>query len=65
MIYLNSTAIHAVSYNPTTKTLTIWFTSSGRSYDYYGVPESVYEGLLNAGSKGHYFNVYIRDQYAA
>ena len=65
MIYLNSSAIHAVSYNSTTKTLTIWFTSSGRGYDYYGVPDYVYEGLLNAGSKGQFFNAYIRDQYAA
>ena len=65
MIYLSSTAIHAVNYNPTTKTLTIWFTSSGRGYDYYNVPESVYLGLLHASSKGQYFNAYIRDQYAA
>lgn len=65
MIYLSSTAIHAVNYNPTTKTLTVGFTSSGRGYDFYGVPDYVYQGLLNAASKGQFFNAYIRDQYAA
>lgn len=65
MQYFNSTAIRAASYNNTTGTLTLWFTSGGQGYDYYGVPESVYRGLLNAPSKGTYFNMYIRDQYAA
>lgn len=65
MQYLNSSAISAAQYNPGTKTLTIWFTSGGQGYDYYGVPERVYLGLLSAPSKGQYFNLYIRDQYAA
>ena len=65
MQYLNSTAIHAVNYNAATMTLTIWFTSSGRGYDYYNVPESIYLGLLRASSKGQYFSAFIRDQYAA
>ena len=65
MHYFNSSAIHAVSYNAATRTLTIQFTSSGQWYDYFNVPESVYQGLLMASSKGRYFNDYIRDQYAA
>ncbi|NML06703.1 KTSC domain-containing protein [Sphingomonas sp. G-3-2-10] len=65
MHYFNSTAVRAASYNPQTATLTLWFTSGGQAYDYYGVPLRVFEGLLNANSKGSYFNAYIRDQYAA
>ena len=65
MQYLNSSAIHAVSYNAATGTLTVQFTSSGQWYDYFNVPESVYQRLLAASSKGRYFNDYIRDQYAA
>ena len=65
MHYLNSSAIHAVSYNTATGTLAIQFTNSGQWYDYFNVPEGVYQGLLVASSKGRYFNVYIRDQYAA
>ena len=65
MQYLNSSAIHAVSYNPASVTLAIQFPSSGRWFDYFNVPDSVYQGLLVASSKGRYFNAYIRDQYAA
>lgn len=65
MHYFNSTAIHAAKYNPASMTLTIWFTSGSRGYDYYRVPMAIYLGLLNAPSAGQYFNDYIRDQYAA
>lgn len=65
MQHFNSTAVQAASYNPQTDTLTLWFTSGGQGYDYYNVPQHVYEGLLRAPSKGQYFNAYIRDRYAA
>lgn len=65
MHYFNSTAIHAASYNAATGILTIWFTSSGQGYDYPGVSIHIWNGLLNASSAGTYFNLYIRDQYAA
>jgi hypothetical protein len=65
MGYFNSTAIGSASYNPQTSTLTLWFTSGGQGYDYYKVPQHVYDGLLQAPSKGRYFNAYIREQYAA
>ncbi len=65
MYYFNSRAIHAANYNPTTGTLTIWFTSGGHGYDYYGVPAAVYLGLLGAFSAGRYFHDNIRDRYAA
>lgn len=63
MPYFNSSAISRAEYNPATGTLTIWFVESGGPYDYYGVPTSVWEGLLSATSKGTYFNDYIRDRY--
>lgn len=65
MHYFDSSAIYAASYNAANGTLTIWFTSSDQPYDYYGVPVSVWNGLLNASSAGAYFNHFIRDQYAA
>ena len=65
MHYFNSTAVQAAKYNLQTGTLTLWFTSGGQGYDYYNVPQRVFDGLLNASSKGRYFNAYIRDQYAA
>jgi hypothetical protein len=65
MQYFNSTAVRAASYDPQTGTLTLWFASGGRGYDYYNVPQVIYNGLLAAASKGQYFNAYIRQQYAA
>lgn len=52
MHYFNSTAIHAGKYDPVTMTLTIWFTSSGHSYDYYNVPPQIWHGLQMASSAG-------------
>lgn len=65
MHYFNSSAIYAASYDATSQNLTIWFTSSGQAYDYPGVPLHIWNGLLAASSTGTYFNMYIRDQYAA
>lgn len=62
MIPVRSSAIRAVDYDITTKRLLIKFTS-GYSYVYHGVPESVFNGLLNASSKGQYFNRYIKNHY--
>ncbi len=36
---------------------------SGRVYQYFNVPDSVYRGLIKADSKGKYFNTHIRNQY--
>ncbi|GMM93645.1 KTSC domain-containing protein [Qipengyuania sp. MTN3-11] len=65
MHYFNSTAINAARYEMATGNLTIWFTSSGQGYDYPGVPSYIWNGLLSAASAGTYFNLHIRDQYAA
>jgi len=35
----------------------------GPAYDYCGVPEAVFNGLLRASSKGTYYNDHIRDRY--
>jgi hypothetical protein len=61
--YFSSTAISRAEYNPQTHVLSLWFTQSGGPYDYYGVPQHIFDGLCRAGSKGSYFNSYIRDQY--
>ena len=35
----------------------------GGAYDYFEVPASVYEELMNTDSKGHYHHRYINDFY--
>ncbi|WP_264847497.1 KTSC domain-containing protein [Capnocytophaga catalasegens] len=62
MISVRSSVIRAVDYNPLTKQLFIKF-HSGYTYVYYGVPESIFRGLLRASSKDSYFNTYIRGRY--
>jgi hypothetical protein len=60
MIPVDSSAIRAVSYDGST--LTVEF-HNGRIYDHPGVPYLVYEGLMQASSKGAYYNRNIRARY--
>jgi hypothetical protein len=60
LIPVESSAIRAVGYDG--YTLTVEF-HSGRIYDHPGVPEAVFYGLLNAASKGAYYNQHIRGRY--
>jgi hypothetical protein len=57
-----STYIKSVGYNASALTLEIEFHRGGL-YQYVGVREEVYEGLLNAPSKGKYFRTFIDRQY--
>lgn len=59
---LSSSNLAAVDWNPETEEMVITF-HQGRQYTYQGVPEDVYQGLLDAGSPGKYFNQNIRGQY--
>ena len=45
-----------------TQTLEVQFVS-GRVYQYYGVPENMHTRLMDAASKGQFFNAYIRNSY--
>ena len=36
----------------------------GRRHSYFGVPQRVFEELIDASSVGAYFNVYVRDRYS-
>jgi hypothetical protein len=58
-----STSIRRFAYDPATGTLSVWFVTSGRRYDYVDVPPTVAEGFRRAVSKGRYFNAVIRDRY--
>lgn len=63
MIPVSSSNLRAVGYNPLQNKLTIEF-NSGSVYEYYNVPKQVYEGLLNASSKGGYHYKYIKNSYS-
>ncbi|WP_412033239.1 KTSC domain-containing protein [Nitratireductor aquimarinus] len=60
----SSSAIRRAEYNPATRVLQLWFTESGGPYDYFGVPQHIFDGLCRASSKGTYFNNHIRDRFS-
>lgn len=57
-----SSNIRSVGYDPTSSILEVEF-NSGSIYQYLDVPESEYEGLINAASKGRYLNRNIKGRY--
>lgn len=62
MIPVNSSAISAIGYDQQTRRMKITFKETG-TYDFCRVPQSIFDGLKNAFSKGSYYNNNIRDKY--
>jgi KTSC domain len=58
-----STVIERSSYDPSTRTLSVWFRQSERRYDYQDVPPETYAAYQEAFSKGRFFNRFIRDKF--
>lgn len=59
-----SSAIRYTHYDPSTKTLSVWFVPSGDRYDYVGVEPGTYAAFKPALSEGRFFNAHIRDRYS-
>ena len=59
---VESTTLAAVGHDENLKRLQLEFCSRA-VYHYFGVPAAVYEALLDAPSKGRYFNGTIRGRY--
>jgi soluble lytic murein transglycosylase-like protein len=57
-----SSVIASVGYDAVSANLDVRFVS-GRTYRYSGVPPAIYEALMNAESKGAFFNSRIRDRF--
>lgn len=61
--YVVSSLIRSVGYDPAGSILEVEFVEPRRTYTFYDVPFSVYDELMQAPSKGQYFNEFIRDDY--
>jgi hypothetical protein len=61
-VLLGSSNLHSAAYDAASQTLTIRFRSGG-TYEYSGVPSTIYAGLLAAGSHGRYHHRWIKDRY--
>ncbi|RZL36701.1 MAG: KTSC domain-containing protein [Pedobacter sp.] len=57
-----SSVINFFSYDEKSSTLKITFVT-GMVYCYQNVPKKTFEMLKIAGSKGRYFNHYIKDKF--
>jgi hypothetical protein len=61
MLRVNSSNLVAVRYDAVSQTLRIQFNSG--LYDYYNVPQHIYNGLMSASSHGEYHARYIKNSY--
>lgn len=61
--HVSSSAIYSVGYDPFSCIMEIQFKGTMEVYRYWNVPQSVFDGLMRAGSKGAYYNRYIKDRY--
>lgn len=59
MIPVSSTNLFAIGYNLETAALRVQFLNGG-IYEYQGVPQELYDGLLAASSKGQFLNEHIK-----
>ena len=61
MIRVKSSDLDSVGYDEKNKMLAIKFHNG--TYEYFGVPKEVFLGLLDASSKGKYFQEFIKYAY--
>ena len=59
---VSSSNIVSAGYEPSSETLEVEFANGG-VYQYYNVPQSIYEAFLAAASKGQFFNSQIKDRF--
>jgi hypothetical protein len=60
---VSSSNIVSIGYDPDSSTLEIEF-KGGSVYQYAGVPQAEFDGLMGASSHGIYFNANIKDRYS-
>lgn len=62
MHFVDSSNIERVGYDSTSRTLRIEFKSK-KAYDYFNVPENVFDELRSASSVGSYHTTNIKNSY--
>ena len=59
---VSSSNLRSVGYDSSTETLEVEFHSGG-IYQYFGVPSSIHDALMSAGSHGEYFAANVKNNY--
>lgn len=62
MTNVNSSSVAAVGYDESSQTLQVEF-NRGTTYQYFDVPEQIFEGLVQADSVGAYLNEQVKGIY--
>lgn len=60
---VDSSVVAAAGYQPEERLLVVLF-NTGRAYEYYDVPEEIYDGLMAAESKGAYINQHVIGKFS-
>jgi hypothetical protein len=60
---VESTTLRTIGYDADRELLQLEF-HNGATYQYFNVPSEIHQGLLQAASKGAYFNRFIREKFA-
>lgn len=56
---MSSSHIVSIGYDPTSMVLEVEF-NTGAIYQYYDIPQSIYDGLMAAESHGTYLAAYVK-----
>lgn len=59
---VSSSNLAEIGYDSRTQTLEVCF-KSGRTYQYFDIPEHIHDGLMKAGSPGGYLNSEVKGKY--
>lgn len=59
---VESSTVLSIGYEPVSSTLEVEFKNGGL-YQYYNVPEPIYQQLMSSDSKGKFLNAYIKPAY--
>jgi hypothetical protein len=62
LVSVESSMIAAAGYDPQASTLVVLF-NNGKAYEYSEVPPEIYQGLMEAESKGSYMRANVIDVY--
>jgi len=63
MIFVDSSNVEAIGYEPDVQELYVRFLKSGETYVYYGVEEWIFQEMMQADSKGIYLNTNVKNRY--
>lgn len=62
-IPVSSSNVQSIGYDSDSSILEVEFTN-GAIYQYFGVPQDVYDGLMDAASKGTYLHRHVKQAYS-